>query len=330
MQKALRYQAPVSGARELAMDELNNLSTFIGQDRVKQGLITLITASRQKENVLQHLLLCAKSGMGKTTLAQITAVEMGAKNKRVIFGRDIEKTGEMAAILTNLHDKELLIIQQIDTVSKQVAEVLASAMKDFTLELVIGKGTKARFLTLDLQPFTVIGTTSSPLRVDKELKHSMFELDFDRYNLDEITRIITASAKQQQIDLSPDAADLIAKYSNECPADSLRALKQVYTYAVVHSNGHITSAIAKEAMAIFNIKADSLIVERESIPSDVKMAVWQRDQGRCAKCGSQAKLEYDHIIPVSKGGSNAERNIQLLCEHCNRIKSANIVGAPAL
>jgi Holliday junction DNA helicase RuvB len=306
------------------MAALNNLSTFIGQDRVKQGLITLITASRQKENVLQHLLLCAKSGMGKTTLAQITAVEMGAKNKRVIFGRDIEKTGEMAAILTNLQSKELLIIEQIDTVNKQIAEVLASAMKNFTIDLVIGKGTKARFLKLDLQPFTVIGTTSNPLRVDKELSRSMFELDFERYNIDEISRIINTHAKQQQIDISLDAVNLISTYSNECPADALRVLKQVFTYANVHSGGHITPAITKDAITIFNIKTNSTIPERQPISTDVMMLVWQRDQGRCVKCGNQEKLEYDHIIPVSKGGSNTARNIQLLCEHCNRTKSANI------
>lgn len=308
----------------LEMAEFTNLSNFIGQDRVKQGIITLITASTQKGNVLQHMLLCAKSGMGKTTLAGIIATEIGVNNKRVIFGKDIERPTNLASILTNLHEKDLLIILQIDTVNKQVADCLAPAMKEFALDLLIGKGQEARNLRLDLPNFTVIGTTSNPLRVDIELSHLMFELDFDRYNLDEISRIITTSARQKQIDISPDAADLIAKYSNECPSDSLRALKQVYTYANVHSGGHITSAIAKEAMAIFNIKPNSLLVERESIPSDVKMAVWQRDQGRCVKCGSQEKLEYDHIIPISKGGSNTERNIQLLCEHCNRAKSANL------
>jgi Holliday junction resolvasome RuvABC ATP-dependent DNA helicase subunit len=205
-----------------------------------------------------------------------------------------------------------------------VEEILYLAMEGSAIDLMIGKGPGARSLRLELPPFTVIGTTSNPLKVNKELSDSMFELNFDDYDLDEISRIIISYAIQQQIDISLDAADLIAQYSNECPADSLKVLKKVYEYAVVHSDGHIASLIAKDAIDIFKIKANPSTTGRELIPTDVMMFVWQRDKGRCVKCGGQEKLEYDHIIPISKGGSNTERNIKLLCEHCNRSKGANI------
>jgi len=305
------------------MAEFNYLSKFIGQDRLKQGIITLITSSTKTGNALHHLLLCADPGMGKTTLAKIIAAELGVQI-RITSGPSIERTGDLAAILTNLGKHDVLFIDEIHRINKAVEDVLYPAMEDSILDLMIGKGQGARSLRLDLPPFTVIGTTSNPLQVNKELSDLMFELDFDRYEFDEISRIIISYAMHQQIDISLDAADLITKYSNECPADSLKVLKKVYEYAIVHSDGHITDLVAKDAIDIFKIKANSSMTGRELIPADVMMFVWQRDKGRCVKCGGQEKLEYDHIIPISKGGSNTERNIQLLCEHCNRSKGANI------
>ena len=235
------------------MAEFNHLSKFIGQDRLKQGIITLITSSTKTGNALHHILLCAESGMGKTTLAKIIAAELGVQI-RITSGPALEHTGDLAAMLTNLKKKDILFIDEIHRINKSVEEVLYPAMEDSAIDLMIGKGPGSRSLTLDLQPFTVIGTTSNPLRVAKEIIDSMFEFDFDSYNLEEISQIITNSARQQQIDISLDAADLIAKYSNGCPADSLRILKKVYEYAIVHSDGLIASLIAKDAIDIFNIK----------------------------------------------------------------------------
>jgi hypothetical protein len=122
-----------------------------------------------------------------------------------------------------------------------------------------------------------------------------------------------------------EATNLLAEQSNGCPGEALLVLKKVHEYAIAYADGQITSTIARDALAVFSSKNKSILLERQPISDDIKVFVWQRDGGRCAKCGSQEKLEYDHIIPISKGGSNTARNIQLLCEKCNRSKSANIV-----
>jgi 5-methylcytosine-specific restriction endonuclease McrA len=144
------------------------------------------------------------------------------------------------------------------------------------------------------------------------------------YDVHEISQIIPSLAKQQGITIDSEAADLLAEYCNGCPSEASVLLKKAHEYAVAYAAGYITPAVARDALAVFGSKSNSSSKERQPIPDDVKMFVWQRDGGRCVKCGSQENLEYDHIIPVSKGGSNTARNIQLLCEKCNRTKGAKI------
>jgi Holliday junction resolvasome RuvABC ATP-dependent DNA helicase subunit len=210
-------------------------------------------------------------------------------------------------------------------VRRQVLELLVSAIADFSLEIVIGKGITARNIKLKLPHFTLVGTTTRPSQVDERLKSFMFTFSFSPYKKDEVAKIISFSSTQQEVIIELEATKLLAEQCNGCPGEALIVLKKVHEYAIAYADGRITLTIAKDALAVFGSNNNSLIFERQSISDDVKMIVWQRDKGHCAKCDSQKNLEYDHIIPISKGGSNTARNIQLLCEKCNRSKSANIV-----
>jgi len=303
---------------------ISEFSAFIGQDDIKNSLMTLVVASRKKQEALHHILLCGQSGMGKVTLAKIVANEMGV-NYKIVSGKAIEKVGDFAAILTNLRAGDFLIIEQIETMRKQILDVLVSAMVDFILDITIGKGTSARNIKLKLPHFTVVGISSRPSQIEERISNPMFVFNFTPYDKVEIGKIILWSTVQQKIVIDEGAWILLTDQSRGNPGESILALKKVHEYAIAYGEGQITSTIAKNALVMFGSNNNSPIFKREPIPDDVKMFVWQRDGGRCAKCGSQEKLEYDHIIPVSKGGSNTARNIQLLCENCNRSKSANIV-----
>lgn len=302
---------------------VSEFSAFIGQDDIKNSLMTLVVASRKKQEALHHILLCGQSGMGKVALAKIVANEMGV-NYKIVSGKAIEKVGDFATILTNLRAGDFLIIEQIETMRKQILDVLVSAMVDFSLDITIGKGPSARNIKLKLPHFTVVGTSSKPSQIDERISNSMFVFNFTRYDKVEIGKIILWSTVQQKIVIDEGAWNLLTDQSRGNPGETILALKKVHEYAVAYGDGQITSTIAKNALVMFGSNNNSPIFKREPIPDDVKMFVWQRDGGRCAKCGSQEKLEYDHIIPISKGGSNTARNIQLLCETCNRSKSANI------
>ena len=303
---------------------ISEFSVFIGQDDIKNSLMTLVVASRKKQEALHHILLCGQSGMGKVALAKIVASEMGV-NHKIVSGKTIEKPGDFAAILTNLRAGDFLIIEQIETIRKQILDVLVPAMADFSLEIVIGKGSSARNIKLKLPHFTVVGTTSKPSQIEERLSNLMFAFNFTPYDKVEIGKIILLSSVQQKIVIDEGAWNLLTDQSRKNPSEAILALKKVHEYAVAYADGEITATVAKNALQMFGSNSTSQPYKREPIPDEVKMFVWQRDGGRCAKCGSQEKLEYDHIIPISKGGSNTARNIQILCENCNRSKSANIV-----
>ncbi len=323
----LRYSEEVEETCELcgiSRTRLSNFSSFVGQSKIKGSLTTLVAAAYKKGKPLHHLLLCGQPGMGKVTLAKIIASEMGV-NTKIISGKTIKGAGDLAAILTNLRARDILIIEQIESVRKQVLEVLVPAMSEFTLDIVIGKGPSARNIALKLPPFTVIGTSSKPWQIDEHLNSLTFAFNFAPYAPVYISKILSLFATQQNLIIGSDAIDLIATQSNGCPSDMLLMLKKVREYAIAYTNGQFDSRSVREALLVFSTNNNSQPFERQPIPDDVKMFVWQRDGGHCAKCGSQEKLEYDHIIPVSKGGSNTARNIQLLCEKCNRSKGANII-----
>lgn len=226
---------------------------YIGQPRMKRNLQLAIDAAKQRGEPIDHVLLYGPPGLGKTTMAGVIANEMGA-GLRVTSGPAIERAGDLASILTNLQDGDVLFIDEIHRLSRTVEEVLYSAMEDFKLDIVIGKGPAARSVRLDLPRFTVIGATTrtgslaAPLR--DRFGH-LFHLEF--YNNDDIEQIITRSAKLLSADITPEAAQLLATRSRQTPRIANRLLKRVRDYAEVHSGAKIDLGSAKAALKLLEI-----------------------------------------------------------------------------
>jgi Holliday junction DNA helicase RuvB len=298
-------------------------SDFIGQNRIKERLELAIAAAKQRHETLGYVLLVGSPGSGKATLAYIIAEEMGA-NLKSANGMEIEKAGDLAGVLTNLEDKEILFIEEIDRLPKLLAEYLQPAMKDFKLDVIIDQGPNARSVRLNLPYFTLIGSTTNKQRLTPNLL-SCFPVieNMDDYGIEELAAIARRFATAIEVEIDTDAADRIARSADGTPVDVLNRLQHVRDFAHVKGSGKITLEIAEAALkmlASHDEKPDAS-ENRDAIPSAIRREVWRRDGGKCVKCGSRKNLEYDHIIPVSKGGSNTARNIELLCEACNRAKS---------
>lgn len=226
---------------------------YIGQDNLKKNLRLAIKAAQKRGEPVDHVLLYGPPGLGKTTMATIIANEMG-KNIRVTAGPAIERAGDLASILTNLGDGDILFIDEIHRLSRTIEEVLYAAMEDFKLDIVLGKGPAARSVRLDLPHFTVIGATTrtgslaAPLRDRFGIMH---RLDF--YTNQEISQIISRAAAILQSDISPKAADLLAARARLTPRVANRLLKRVRDYADVNGDGIIDEPIAEKALDMLEI-----------------------------------------------------------------------------
>ncbi|MBI4122045.1 MAG: Holliday junction branch migration DNA helicase RuvB [Parcubacteria group bacterium] len=229
------------------------LKEYIGQEAIKNNLLIAIEAARQRKESLDHLLLYGSPGLGKTTLAHITAHEMG-KNIVVTSGPALERSGDLAAILTNLQSGDILFIDEIHRLHRTIEEVLYPAMEDFALDLVIGKGPAARTVRLDLPRFTLVGATtrlsllSSPLR--DRFGH-VYHLDF--YANDEIADIIRRSAQLLGIRIDAVTSQAVAERSRKTPRIANRLLKRVRDYSQVRHAGVLTPAIALEALELLQV-----------------------------------------------------------------------------
>lgn len=224
------------------------LSEYIGQDKVKESMKIYIEAAKKRGEPLDHVLLYGPPGLGKTTLSNIIANEMNS-NIKITSGPAIEKPGDLAAILTNLSEFDVLFIDEIHRLNKTVEEILYPALEDFSLDIVIGKGPSARSIRLDLPKFTLIGATTkagsltTPLR-DRFGIVSRLEL----YNKEDLETIIKRSAGILGVDLEQKAAEEMARRSRGTPRIANRILKRVRDYAAVLSDGKITLDIAKIAL----------------------------------------------------------------------------------
>ena len=229
------------------------LTEYVGQEKVKDNLRVFMQAAQQRAEPLEHVLLYGPPGLGKTSLAHIIAREM-AGNIRVTSGPAIERAGDLAAILTNLSDGDILFIDEIHRLNKVIEEVLYPATEDYALDIVLGKGPSARTLRLDLPRFTLVGATtrlsllSAPLR---DRFGSTVRLDF--YTDEEIVRILRRSLGILAVEADAEAAVEIAKRSRRTPRVANRLLKRLRDYAQVKGSGRITATLAREALAMLDI-----------------------------------------------------------------------------
>lgn len=226
---------------------------YIGQERLKKNLKLAIEAAKKRSEPIDHVLLYGPPGLGKTTMASVIANEMGV-GLRVTAGPAIERAGDLASILTNLRDGDILFIDEIHRLSRAVEEVLYSAMEDFKLDIVIGKGPAARSVRLDLPKFTVIGATTrtgslaAPLR--DRFGH-LYRLEF--YTPDEIAQIISRAANILSTKIHPDSAVTLSYRARLTPRIANRLLKRVRDYADVNGDGIIDTVITEQALAMMEI-----------------------------------------------------------------------------
>lgn len=230
-----------------------DFSEYIGQERLKKNLKLAIAAAKKRGEPIDHVLLYGPPGLGKTTMASVIANEMGA-GLRVTAGPAIERAGDLASILTNLSDGDVLFIDEIHRLSRAVEEVLYSAMEDFKLDIVIGKGPAARSVRLDLPKFTVIGATTrtgalaAPLR--DRFGH-IYRLEF--YTPEEISRIITRAATILESSIHPESAALLSTRARLTPRIANRLLKRVRDFADVNGDGIIDTVTTTRALELLEV-----------------------------------------------------------------------------
>ena len=236
----------------------SQLTEYVGQKKIKENLNIFIAAAKLREESLDHVLFYGPPGLGKTTLANIIASEMGA-NIKSTSGPVIEKTGDLAALLTNLKKGDVLFIDEIHRLSNVIEEILYSAMEDYKLDIMIGQGPSARSIKLELPPFTLVGATTraglltSPLRDRFGVVHRL-----DYYNEKELETILTRSAGILEIAIVPDGANEISRRSRGTPRIANRLLRRVRDYAQVKADGIITREVAGKALEMMEVDGKGL------------------------------------------------------------------------
>jgi len=243
---------PVEEAEEVTLRP-RRLDEFVGQSRLKEHLEILLAAARGRGQAVDHLLFAGAPGLGKTTLSGIVAAEMGV-SLRITSGPALERAGDLAAILTNLDDGDVLFIDEIHRLPRPVEEVLYPAMEDFELDIVIGKGPSARSIRLELPHFTLVGATTRTGLITGPLRDRFgFIARLDYYDTPELVSIIERAARILDVPLALEGAGEIARRSRGTPRIANRLLKRVRDYAEVRGDGTVDADTARAALALFEV-----------------------------------------------------------------------------
>jgi Holliday junction DNA helicase RuvB len=234
------------------------LGEFIGQERVKEQLALLIEGARERKECLDHVMFSGPPGLGKTTLAGILANEMGVQLRQT-SGPALERTADLAAILTNLEESSVLFVDEIHRMPRPVEEVLYPALEDFKLDVVIGKGPSARTIRLDLPRFTLVGATTRLGLITLPLRERFgFTPRLEYYGEDELALVIRRSAGILEVDVSAEGSEEIARRARGTPRIANRLLRRVRDYAQVRGDGTVTIETAADALALFEVDEQGL------------------------------------------------------------------------
>ncbi len=251
------------------------LEDYIGQEKTKKTLKIYIEAAKERKEPLDHVLFYGPPGLGKTTLAGIIANEMGV-NIKITSGPAIEKPGEMAAILNNLQEGDVLFVDEIHRLNRQVEEVLYPAMEDYAIDIMIGKGATARSIRLDLPKFTLVGATTRAGMLTAPLRDRFGVVNrLEFYTVDELRTIVERSAKVLEVEIDADGAHALARRSRGTPRLANRLLKRVRDFAQVKYDGHITREVADYALDILDVDKEGL----DQTDRDLLAAMIEKFQG---------------------------------------------------
>lgn len=253
------YEEPIVAKTFLSEDanegslRPHTLAEYIGQEKAKQNLSVFIEAARRRTESLDHVLLHGPPGLGKTTLAGIIAQEMGV-NIRITSGPAIEKPGDLAALLTNLSENDILFVDEIHRLNRAVEEILYPAMEDYAIDIIIGKGPSANSIRLDLPKFTLIGATTRAGSLSAPLRDRFgVTLRLELYTPEELAKIVTRSAGILNVSIEPEGAMEIARRSRGTPRIANRMLRRVRDFAQVMADGVITKSVADKALLALEV-----------------------------------------------------------------------------
>jgi Holliday junction DNA helicase RuvB len=251
------------------------LGEFVGQERVKEQLALLIDGARARTEPVDHLLFSGPPGLGKTTLGQIVAIEMGSAF-RPTSGPALERPSDLAAILTNLEDGDVLFVDEIHRMPRAVEEVLYPALEDFSLDVVLGKGPTARSIRLELPRFTLVAATTRPGRITLALRERFgFSPRLDYYSRDELTSIVGRSAGILRVVIDEEGAAEISKRARGTPRVANRLLRRVRDFAEVRHDGRVSGEVARKGLELFEVDEEGL----DRLDHAILMAIVEKFSG---------------------------------------------------